>query len=818
MSETQPPIPSPPQDEYSAEQIQVLEGLEHVRKRPAMYIGDTGLGGLHHLVHEVVDNSVDEALAGHCNDIEVVLRADGSVSVTDNGRGIPVDIHKELNMPAVTVVMTKLNAGGKFDRSAYKVSGGLHGVGVSCVNALSDRLTVEVYTHGHVYRQTFVRGEPRTELETIGTTEGHGTRVMFSPDPQIFKDRVFHYDTLAKRMREIAFLNRGLRVTIVDEREEPRRESFYYEGGIREFIAELNRGREAAHPEPLYFEGEQDGTIVEIAFQYTQSYDERILSFCNNIHTREGGTHLSGFKTALTRTLNNYAKRENLFKKNEALSGEDFREGITGVVSVKVPEPQFEGQTKMKLGNSEVQGIVETIVGNQLSTYLEENPKVGRALVDKALNAWRAREAARNARDLVRRKNALSGGGLPGKLADCTSRNRGETELYLVEGDSAGGSAKQGRDRGFQAILPLRGKILNVEKARIDKMLSHEEIRTIITAIGTGIGHEEFDLERLRYGKIIIMTDADVDGSHIRTLLLTFFFRHMVQLIEAGRIYVAQPPLYRLEKGRWSEYVFDEEALARRLQSVGVEGSSLVDSSNGTAETYRDERLGELLSVLAAVERVFGAMERRGVDLHEYLAQRDPETGALPTARTRYGAEERWWYEGQREAREAYVAEVGKRLGREPGLAYEREGSDAVARAEIVVTEYPDGREVSRHTRRMLELGIDPLRFLPGAEGEYRIERGGQQLAVSSLREALKAIRKLGLEGLHLQRYKGLGEMNAGQLWETTMEPGNRTLMRVCLEDAVKADEMFSILMGASVEDRRAFIERHALEVQDLDV
>jgi len=818
MSESQPPSSPAPQDQYGAEQIQVLEGLEHVRKRPAMYIGDTGLGGLHHLVHEVVDNSVDEALAGHCNDIEVVLRADGSVSVTDNGRGIPVDIHKELNMPAVTVVMTRLNAGGKFDRSAYKVSGGLHGVGVSCVNALSDRLTVEVYTRGHVYRQAFARGEPTTELETIGKSERNGTRVTFSPDPQIFKDRVFHYDTLAKRMREIAFLNRGLRVTIADEREEPRRESFFYEGGIREFISELNRGREAVHPEPLFFEGEQEGTLVEIAFQYTQSYDERILSFCNNIHTREGGTHLSGFKTALTRTLNNYAKRENLFKKNEALSGEDFREGITGVVSVKVPEPQFEGQTKMKLGNSEVQGIVETIVGTQLGNYLEENPKLGRGLVDKALNAWRAREAARTARDLVRRKNALSGGGLPGKLADCTSRNRGETELYLVEGDSAGGSAKQGRDRAFQAILPLRGKILNVEKARIDKMLSHEEIRTIITAIGTGIGSEEFDVERLRYGKIIIMTDADVDGSHIRTLLLTFFFRHMPQLIEAGHIYVAQPPLYRLEKGRWSEYVFDEESLARRLQSVGVEGSALFDAANGSATRYEGDGLGELLALLAAMERIFTAMERRGVDLAEYLSQRDGTTGALPTARTRTGSEERWWFEGQREAREAYVADIGRKLGHEPVLAHERDGPEAVAQAEIVVSEFPDGREVSRHTRRLLELGIDPRRFLAGEHAGFRIVRSGQELQVPSLRDALKTIRKLGLEGLNLQRYKGLGEMNAGQLWETTMEPGNRTLLRVCLEDAVKADEMFSILMGASVEDRRSFIERHALEVQDLDV
>ena len=810
--------PKPERSHYGAEQIQVLEGLDHVRKRPAMYIGDTGLGGLHHLVYEVVDNPVDEALVGHCNEVHVTLHVDDSVTVVDNGRGIPVDIHKELGIPAVTVVMTKLNAGGKFDRDAYKVSGGLHGVGVSCVNALSERLVVEVYQNGHVYRQGFERGVPVSELVVMGKTERHGTLVTFKPDPTMFSDAVFHFDTLAKRLRELAFLNRGLEATLVDEREENKSESFHYEGGLRQFVQELNRGREPVHPEVIAFEGEQNGTRVEIAMQFTASYDERIFAYCNNIHTREGGTHLSGFKTALTRTLNIYAKRANLLRKDESPSGEDFREGITAVVSVKVPEPQFEGQTKMKLGNSEVQSIVEQVVGGQVATVLEENPKLGKALVDKALNAHRAREAARRARDLVRRKSALAGGGLPGKLADCTSRNREETELYLVEGDSAGGSAKQGRDRGFQAILPLRGKILNVEKARVDKMLGHEEIRTIITAIGTGIGAEEFNLAKRRYGKIIIMTDADVDGSHIRTLLLTFFFRHMPKLIEEGHIYVAQPPLYRLQKGKWHEYVFDEQALAARLTRLGLEGSELRPLDNGQAHVFEGAGLEELLEILGSLERVCHSIERRGLDIAEYLARRDPETGALPVRKTVFRGDERWWPEGRREELSAYEEELARELGRELVVAFDRDGQDVVEQADLCVLELPEGREASRHSRRLQELGLDPVFFVPGDHPGFSIVRGSAESEVGSLREALRAIRRLGQEGLNLQRYKGLGEMNASQLWETTMEPGTRTLLRVCLEDAVRADEMFSILMGASVEDRRNFIERHALEVSDLDI
>jgi DNA gyrase subunit B len=810
---------NPQEGRYGAEQIQVLEGLEHVRKRPAMYIGDTGLRGLHHLVYEVVDNAVDEALVGHCSEVLVTLHNDGSVSCLDDGRGIPIDIHQELGISALTVVMTKLNAGGKFDRDAYKVSGGLHGVGVSCVNALSDRLIVEVYKSGEIHRQSFERGEPTTDLSKMGKTERRGTRVHFSPDGTIFEDTVFHYETLATRLRELAFLNRGLTITIRDERDEPKEEVFHYEGGLRDFIGELNRGREVAHDEILQFVGTQSDIQVEVAFQYTQSYDERIYTYCNNINTKEGGTHLSGFKTALTRSLNLYAKRQNLLKKQQSPAGDDFREGITAVVSVKVPEPQFEGQTKMKLGNSEVQSVVEQVVGTKVAKFLEESPKIARGLIDKAVNAYAAREAARHARDLVRRKSALVGGGLPGSLADCTSRKREETELYLVEGDSAGGSAKQGRDRGFQAILPLRGKILNVEKARIDKMLSHQEIRLIITALGTGIGADEFDAEKLRYGKIIIMTDADVDGSHIRTLLLTFFFRHMQPLIEAGRIYVAQPPLFLLQKGKMREYVFDEGSLTERLTDLGVEGSAIEHGENGSARRFEGEQLRELLGVIGKLDAACRVLERRGVDLEEYLAQRDPETGAVPVIRSVCGDDVRWWPEGQRPRFEQYERDLADQLGREVVLAFEGDEEEAVAKADLFVQEFPDGREVSRHARRLMELGVDPTRYLDTRDDAgFRIVRPKGETSVASLRAVLAAVRKLGQEGLNIQRYKGLGEMNASQLWETTMEPGSRTLLRVCLEDAVRADEMFSILMGSSVEDRRAFIERNALEVRDLDV
>ena len=799
--------------EYGAEQIQVLEGLEHVRKRPAMYIGDTSLAGLHHLVYEVVDNSVDEALDGHCSEIIVTLHEDESVSVLDDGRGIPVDIHKELGIPAVTVIMTRLHSGGKFDRSSYKVSGGLHGVGVSVVNALSEALDVEVYKDGHIYRQSFSRGEPTSDLDIHGKTERRGTRVRFRFDSMIFTDVEFHYDTLAKRLRELAFLNRGLAVVIQDERIEPKKEEvFRYEGGLSEFIGELNRGREPLHDNVIHFTGTVDEIEVEVAFQYTTSFDERIFTYCNNINTREGGTHLSGFKAALTRTFNLYAKRQDLLRKDSVPSGDDFREGLTAVVSVKVPEPQFEGQTKMRLGNSEVQSAVEQFIGSSLGDHLEENPKLARTLIGKAVNALHAREAARHARDLVRRKNALTGGGLPGKLADCTSRDRDQTEIYLVEGDSAGGSAKQGRDRTFQAILPLRGKILNVEKARIDKMLGHDEIRAIITALGTGIGIEEFNISKLRYSKVIIMTDADVDGSHIRTLLLTFFFRHMQPLIEAGRIYVAQPPLYLLKKGKSRDYIFDESQLAERLLEKGAERLVLEDRSGAETKRIEGDNLKAALAAMGRLETSLLALDRRGVDVRAYLGRRDSETGALPVKRTRAGDDERWWFEDRREEQDAYEKELFDSLGREPVVAIEGDADEAVQKADIFVEEYAVAREVSRYSAQLKELGLDSAQFFSG--GEFCLVRGETETPVGSLREAMEAIRRHGQEGVDLQRYKGLGEMNPGQLWETTMEPGKRTLLRVTLEDLFKADEIFTILMGSGVEDRRRFIEKHALEVR----
>ncbi|MGH7162710.1 MAG: DNA gyrase subunit B, partial [Planctomycetota bacterium] len=699
------------------------------------------------------------------------------------------------------------------------VSGGLHGVGVSVVNALAERLVVDVYRDGYVYRQSFARGEPVGELKKLGKNDRRGTRVLFKPDSTIFPDTVFHYDTLAKRLRELAFLNRGLKVTIRDERgPAPKEETFRYDGGISEFVRELNRGREPLHPDVVRFEGEQDGVALDIAIQYTTSYDERIFTYVNNINTREGGTHLVGFKTALTRSLNNYAKRENLLKKDQVPSGEDFREGLTAVLSVKVPEPQFEGQTKMKLGNSEVQSIVEQVAGAKFAERFEEHPKEARLLVEKAVNAFAAREAARQARELVRRKNAMTGGGLPGKLADCTSRNRETTEIYLVEGDSAGGSAKQGRDRGFQAILPLRGKILNVEKARIDKMLSHEEIRTIITAVGTGIGAEEFDIEKLRYGKVIIMTDADVDGSHIRTLLLTFFFRHMLPLVEAGRIYVAQPPLFRLEKGRWHEYVFDEHRLAARLTEMGLQGAAVEHRTTTGVRRYEGDQLKELVETLAHMDAGCRALERRGVDLAGFFARRDAATGALPVQRSVHGKDVRWWPEGHRAEFEEYQRELSRRLGRDVAVAFEGDDSAAIANADLYVEEFPDGREISPHARRLVGSGLDPTRFLESGAGELQVVKEGEERPVRSLREALDVIRKFGQDGLNLQRYKGLGEMNPEQLWDTTMAPGKRTLLRICLEDAVRADEIFTILMGSSVEDRRLFIEKHAMEVRDLDV
>ncbi len=612
---------------YDAQTIKILEGIEAVRKRPAMYIGDTSTRGLHHLVYEVVDNSVDEALAGECTRIDVTLHADGSVTVADDGRGIPVDIHKEAGKPALEVVMTTLHAGGKFDHSGYKVSGGLHGVGVSVVNALSEFLEVEVKRDGAVYRQSYRRGKPLGPVTKVGKTKQRGTKVLFKPDSEIFEDTTFSFETLAKRLRELAFLNKGLKIILKDEEKEVE-ETFFYTGGIKAFIKFLNEGKEVIHKDIIYFEKKLEKMEVEAALQYNNGYTETFFSFANNINTVEGGVHVSGFRSALTRTINNYAKQNKLLKKDTpSLSGDDLREGLTAVVSVRVADPQFEGQTKTKLGNRALQGVVESITNEALSSYFEEHPSTARAIINKASLAARAREAARKARELTRRKGALESGNLPGKLADCSSKDVASSEIFLVEGDSAGGSAKQGRRREFQAILPLRGKILNVEKARLDKVLGYEEIRTIVSALGTGIGKEEFDLNKLRYGKIIIMTDADIDGSHIRTLLLTFFYRYMQELVEKGHVYLAQPPLYRVERKGKVEYVYDSEALTRALVELGMQGAEL--KVKGKREPLKGKALEQIVDTLIEMEKLLDHFRKMGLDMEEMLRIRK-EKKALP--------------------------------------------------------------------------------------------------------------------------------------------------------------------------------------------
>jgi DNA gyrase subunit B len=801
-------------DAYDAESIQVLEGLEAVRKRPAMYIGDTGHRGLHHLVYEVVDNSIDEALQGECTNIHVKIRADGSVMVKDDGRGIPVGIHAKEGVPALTVIMTKLHAGGKFDRKSYKVSGGLHGVGVSVVNALSERLEVEVSLNGHVHFQAFERGLPCNPMRVHGKTTDRGTKVSFKPDPEIFDETTFSFDTVLKRMRELAFLTEGVTIRITDERTE-KEEIFHYEGGIRAFVEHLNRNKTPLHKDVVYVAGEGDGNELKLAFQYNDAYSETLFSFVNNINTIEGGTHLSGFKAAMTRTLNTYGKKNGLLKDGKPLAGDDFREGLTCVLSVNVPEPQFEGQTKTKLGNRDVQGWVETVLGEQLATYLEENPSTARTIISKAALANAAREAARRAKELVQRKGALVSGGLPGKLSDCSSRNPAESEIYLVEGDSAGGTAKQGRDRRFQAILPLRGKILNVEKARIEKMLKHNEIQIIIQALGTGIGADSFNLEAARYHRIIIMTDADVDGSHIRTLLLTFFFRQMPELIEAGYIYVAQPPLFKVRRKRTEEYLHSEEDMKRALLGLGVEGTILEDTT-GTDETWEGERLRDLLTLLAQGEDLALIVRRHGLGFEEYLTHRDEETGRFPYARVWSEDEEHFF--ATVDAYERFLDEARQRQGEDVAVRKETNGTNGDTHYEM--TEFYEAKDVGRFVASLDEMGFDLSAFLGGNGNGSRfvIHADGDDTSVGGLREIPEIVRKLGGKGLDVQRYKGLGEMNPGQLWETTMDPSSRKLLKIRLEDVVKADSIFTILMGAGVEPRRQFIEKHALEVKDLDI
>lgn len=814
-------------DKYDARTIQVLEGTEAVRLRPAMYIGDTSERGLHHMVYEVVDNSIDEAMAGYCNNINVVVHPDNSVSVEDDGRGIPVDIHKAQKRPALEVVMTTLHAGGKFDHRVYKVSGGLHGVGVSVVNALSVWLEVEVRRDGKVYHQKYKQGKPVSEVTIIGNTKKIGTQVTFKPDKEIFTVTEFIYGILSNRLRELAFLNKGLAISIKDERTN-KEDSFKFSGGIKSFIEYLNRNKNILH-KLVYFEKEKDGIFAEVALQYNDGFVENIFSFANNINTTEGGTHLSGFKSALTRCANQYAKNRNLLKNIESsISGEDIREGLTAVVSVKLPNPQFEGQTKTKLGNSDVEGIVASVVNDSLGAFFEENPAIANKILDKSIRAAMAREAARKARELVRRKGALETASLPGKLSDCSEKDAALCEIYLVEGDSAGGSARQGRDRRFQAILPLKGKILNVEKANTHKMLNNNEIRTIITALGTGIG-EEFDVSKLRYHKVILMCDADVDGAHIRTLLLTLFYRQMKELVEKGFVYIAQPPLYKVKRGKREEYIGTEEEMNNLLLDLGAEGFTLIgDEKNYTANQFKS-----LLQMLVELEKLSFAVGKRGVSFVDYMEKRRAKTGDLPAYRVKMDDEDEFLYDDKDLA--VFIKELEKKTGKEINI----KGAEGKELG-LEVVEFFEAEEIQQLIDKVEKMGFDMRHYdhypLKSKDEEEQIEKKktqtkedkksaaklkdeqGAVVEIFSLCHLLSYIREHGKKGMTIQRYKGLGEMNPSQLWETTMDPDRRTLLGVVLEDAVKADEIFTILMGDEVEPRREFIEKHAKEVRNLDI
>ena len=815
--------------DYSADKIKVLEGLDAVRKRPAMYIGSTGPAGLHHLVYEIVDNSIDEALGGFCDQVNATIHIDGSVTVIDNGRGIPVDRH-ESGKSAAEVVLTVLHAGGKFDNDSYKVSGGLHGVGVSVVNALSETLDLEIWRNGQVYQQSYERGKPTRDLEMTGTTKRRGTKVTFKPDTEIFETTIFSFDTLAQRLRELAFLNGGIVITLDDERD-GKSHKFHYEGGIVSFVTHLNTNKTPVNEKPIYMRGEREGIDVEIAQQWNDGYAETVYSFANNINTHEGGTHLSGYRSALTRTINTYATKNNLAKDlKEGITGDDIREGLTAVISVKIPRPQFEGQTKTKLGNTEVKGIVEAVLNDKLGAFLEENPAVARRIVGKAIDATRAREAARKARDLVRRKGALDGSSLPGKLADCQERDPSLCELYIVEGESAGGSAKQGRDRRFQAILPLKGKILNVEKARFDKMLGSDEIKTMIAALGCGIGVEDFNIEKLRYHRIIIMTDADVDGSHIRTLLLTFFYRQLPKVIENGYIYIAQPPLFRAKRGKSETYIKDERELDAFLIKRAAEARVVRIPSTG-AEVSGAE-LEKLLHRMIAHQKLLQAIERRGHPREivealvaagadrDYFADKDRLDSLARTLSTptRTVAVQR------DEEHNRYLLQI-----EDHSAGYPRPhtfGVDFVAAAEYRtllanhrdIPSFDGDIIVSATAAAAPENPTDAADAADGAENARPSKEKPADVHLKSLVELVDFFIAAGKKGVAVNRYKGLGEMNPDQLWSTTMNPDVRTLLQVRAEDHTEADLMFTTLMGDQVEPRRKFIEDNALDVKNLDV
>jgi DNA gyrase subunit B len=844
-------------DEYGADKIKVLEGLQAVRTRPAMYIGSTGAPGLHHLVYEVVDNSIDEALAGFCDQVNVTLHIDNSVTVVDNGRGIPVDQHAS-GRSAAEVVLTILHAGGKFDNESYKVSGGLHGVGVSVVNALSETLDLEIWRNGQVYKQSYERGTPTTGLDVTGTTKKRGTKITFRPDTQIFETIEFSFDTLAQRLRELAFLNGGVTITIDDERDGGKSHKFLYEGGINSFVRYINQNKAVVNDKPIYMHGDKDGIDVEIALQWNDGYTETVYSFANNINTHEGGTHLSGFRSALTRTINYYATRNNLAKdlKDSSISGDDIREGLTAVISVKIPRPQFEGQTKTKLGNTEVKGIVEAILNDKLGAYLEENPPVARRIISKAVDAARAREAARKARDLVRRKGALDSSSLPGKLADCQERDPALSELYIVEGESAGGSAKQGRDRRFQAILPIKGKILNVEKARFDKMLSSDEIKTMIAALGCGIGEEDFDDKKLRYHRIIIMTDADVDGSHIRTLLLTFFYRQMRALVDSGYVYIAQPPLFRAKRGRSEFFIRDEREMEKWLIRRAAESRVLV-LANGTQISGAD--LEAKLEQLMAFRKYLQIVERRGPTRDVVLEVLDrgardraffADKAKVEDLANALNAPTRTATVQPDEEHQAFSVVVEDRSGGYP--RHHRVDLDFVTTSEFrtLAASYQDVRGIRgqmlvrtvasvSHADEPAEetgaaahgtaIGGAPLDEATKLSAESKtpdissMPKGAAKskdadVRIETLDELVEFFVAAGKKGFDINRYKGLGEMNPDTLWETTMDPEKRTLLQVKAEDHMEADLMFTTLMGDQVEPRRKFIEDNALDVKNLDI
>jgi DNA gyrase subunit B len=819
--------------EYDAASITVLEGLQAVRERPGMYIGDTAVNGLHQLVYEVIDNSVDEALAGFCNEIWVTLYKDNSVSIEDNGRGIPTGRHEKesqkqgRDVSALEVVMTILHAGGKFDKNTYKVSGGLHGVGVSCVNALSKKLHVEVYQNGTIFDMEFSKGKPVHPLRIIGETTKHGTKVTFLADDSIFSVTTYEYDILLKRFRELAFLNKNLKINFRDEREAtPTEVSFCYEGGVRSFVEYLNENKTPLFPRPIYIFGSKeisDGTLeFEVAMQWNDTYTENLHSYVNNITTRQGGTHVTGFSTALTRVLNQYIKNHNLMKSDKiSVSGDDMREGLTAVISAKVPNPQFEGQTKQRLGNSEVASVVQQIVGEELTAYLEENPVVSRMIVEKAILAAQAREAARKARELTLRKTALDSARLPGKLTDCQEKDPALCEIYIVEGDSAGGSAKTGRDRRFQAVLPIRGKILNVEKARLEKILQNTEVGSMIAAFGCGIGQDSFNLEKLRYHKIIIMTDADVDGSHIRTLLLTFFYRHMPALIENNFIYIARPPLYRVTRKKVSRYIHSEKEMDEYLLRLGM--SDVQVKLVGHTDFLNKEQFEEMLKVVREVENLILSIERKGVPFREFVSAKNAE-GKLPRFQVKSGDDTRFVYseeefaeikkadeELQRQKHAETLAAIPMEEQTEEMRTFRGKGLSFVELYE------QNALEDLKTRLAAYNFSLDQYLIADGKLFDIVDEEGREQ-PVHHLKEGIELLRVNGRKGIEIQRYKGLGEMNADQLWETTMDPTKRTLLRVTLPDAIAADHMFTMLMGEDVPPRRAFIEQHALSVKNLDI